>query len=609
MALTAGIDAALELARHGLYVVKLHFPIFQGEGRVACSCGQERCVETRSQGKHPVLKAWGKAATNDPEVLREQFGTDRPWNVGILLGTAGGIDPAQAVIDIEDDTEEGRQLAESLFGDFPTVSWQSGKSIHRLYRWNALLPKVASCTIHGMEVRIGGTDLQTQSVAPPSQHRTGARYQWLKGRSLEDLPIAPLPDHLAQLIAEEYTAVESRRSGPSSADHRKFGKPREKVHEPGRNNALLRVCNVFWRDAMKIHGFNLLTDPEVRDSVWMRLLGANLVTCEPPVVESEAWQVFCNSERFMLRELQREMEERERQMMEMVSPDQVAVSAAVVASEAAEQIQAEPAADVDDRSFGKYLWAAGIRLQPDPQREDDDGDNPDRIDQWLCDWQLTYQDCTERSQHKLTVKDWTIDLTEQELDRPRIVARKVYQASNGKLQLDRTFAFWNWDEIWRGRVTKKNGIKRGLREYLENTATLLQAGEEGLAGMVAELIQNLVGPANSIADALAELQQRGGPPFAELVDRLRLTPQGEVSNVFIEGDSISGVYVWRNEPHIVVKTSELAQRYGKMYGRRSEIGVKELAGILRQLGYESHLFRKGRPEGRCWVRKVEVGGE
>lgn len=610
--LTGGINAALELARHGLHVVKLHFPISRPDGTVACSCGTDRCIETRSQGKHPVLKAWGKAATNDQDVLREQFGVDRPWNVGILLGTAGGIPVEQAVVDIEDDTEEGRQLAEALFRDFPTVSWTSGKSIHRLYRFNPLLPKVASCTIRGMEVRIGGTDLQTQSVAPPSLHRTGARYEWMPGRAIGEIPIAMLPDHLAQLIAEEYTQIESRRSGPSSADHRKFGKPREKVHEPGRNNALLRVCNVFWREACKVHGFNLLSDADVRDAVWTRLAGANLLTCEPPVPESECWQVFVNSERFMLRELQREMEERERKQMEMASPVPEPIPAGVIpagggteSGPAVAVIAVGSAAEADSRSFGAYLHAAGIRLQPDPRFDSDDGDNPDRIDQWVCNWQLTYQDCTERSQHRLTVQDWTIDLTETELDKPRIVARKVYQASDGRLQLDRTFAFWAWDDIWKGRVTKKNGIKRGLREYLENHATLLAAGDDGLAGMVEELVTRLVGPVRLISQKYCDAPV----PFAELVDRIRLTPNGELSNAFIEGDPISGVYMWKQSLHTVLKTSEIAQQYGKMFGRRSEIGVKELAKVLRQLGYHDANLRRGRPEGRCWVREIDRGEE
>jgi len=612
--LTSGIDAALELARFGLHVVKLHYPIFRGDGSVACSCGLERCVETKSQGKHPVLNAWGKAATSDADVLREQFGVDRPWNVGVLLGTAGGIPIDQAVIDIEDDTPEGRQLAEALFADFPTVSWTSGKSIHRLYRFNPLLPKVASCTIRGMEVRIGGTNLQTQSVAPPSRHRTGALYQWVEGRGIAEIPIAVLPDHLAQLITDEYTQQESRRSGPSSSDHRKFGKPREKVHEPGRNNALLRVCNVFWREACKVHGFNLLSDPDIRDAVWVRLAGANLLTCEPPVPESECWQVFLNSERFMLRELQREMDERERQQMEMSAPETAAAiaGAAGVAGVAGVAAGNEPegvpaavidvAADrTDGRSFGAYLHAAGVRLQPDPRFDAEDGDNPDRIDQWVCDWQLTYQDCTERSQHRLTVKDWTVDLTETELDKPRIVARKVYQASDGRLQLDRSFAFWNWDEIWKGRQTKKNGIKRGLREFLENHATLLAAGEDGLGRMLEELVSRLVGPSLMIADKYRE----SSSPFAELVDRLRLTPNGELSNAFIEGDPISGVYLWKGKLHIVLKTAEIAQQYGKMYGRRSEIGVKEIAKVLRQMGYDDANLRRGRPEGRCWVKEIQ----
>ena len=128
--------------------------------------------------------------------------------------------------------------------DCPTVSWTSGKSVHRIYRWDPRLPQVANMTVSGLEFRFGGRGKETQSVAPPSAHKSGRRYMFVEGRNLEQIAIARLPDHVIEWICERYAEQANSPSGsPSSADYRRFRTPGKKIQEPGRNNALVRFAN------------------------------------------------------------------------------------------------------------------------------------------------------------------------------------------------------------------------------------------------------------------------------------------------------------------------------------------------------------------------------
>ena len=608
-------DGALLLAKHGLHVVRLHYPIFGSDG-VSCSCGHKDCPSRRGQGKHPVGAQWGKSATTDQQVIADLWGK-APWNVGVLLGLGHGIPPEQAVIDIEDDTIEGRNLADALLRDYPTVTWSSGKSLHRLYRWHPGLPNVATVTINGMEIRIGGEGKDTQSVAPPSRHAGGLTYQWVQGRGIDEIPVATLPDHVVEWICEEYTRQQSGVAGggaPSNNHHRNFRSPGKKVTEPGRNNAMLRHANSCWRDACRLHGINGLEEQEVRDQVWLWVWGANLATCEPPMEEAEVWQVFLNAEKFMRAELQREAEEKWQRMMAEADP------AAAVAAVAAEQAAAEPAVEGeesgqsgqpaarDPRSFVDYLAAAGLRLIRDPSLAWDEV-TPDRIDVWECDWEVRYVLQAERETVVLRVGGHDVELGESDLDKPAIVARKIYQGTGGAVCLDRTFGFWNWKGIWAGRPNKgkgedNNGVTRGLREHLANKATVQQAAEQGVAGLVLDVITQLVGSVQTIAEGAVEYCEKGAS-IPAWKDRLKLNPSGELVLTGIEGEPVSGVYAAGADGLcVVVKLDEVASRFGKSFGR-GKTTAADLSKVMEELGFEKKKVYTGRAAGRCWRMTVE----
>lgn len=599
---TQVLSGVLELARYGLHVVRLHYPIFTESG-VSCSCRNPECAEREGQGKHPVGTQWGKSATNDAEALQDMWG-DTPWNCGVLLGPCHGIPHEQAVIDIEDDTPEGREIAETLLRDFPTVSWTSGKSIHRLYRYTPNLPNVAKITIRGLEIRIGGHGKETQSVAPPSKHRNGLEYRWIAGKSLSDIPIAALPEAFVEWVNSEYTQQSSKSGGglPSSGDYKKFAQAGGKIREPGRNNALLQYANSMWRTACKLHGFNLLEDQSVRDQVWQWVQGGNLVTCEPPLSEAEAFTVFRNSEKFMRRELQMEML-RAQEIQQVPEPAPPVME--VVAGGDAEGVAAveEPA---DTRRFGAYLQAAGLYLINDPNVADGE-ESEHRIDEWAArDWSLEYLQQAERETVRLNARGHVVEMLLQDLLKPATVAIRLFQASGGRLVLDRTFAHFEWKTIWLGHTRKKNGIVRGLSEWLKTHAVLQRSDLDSLETLVADLVARLTGSPQTIAE-LYEESRDSGPialPFVELRDRLKVSPQGGLMASHEDRDPISGCYLWKGGIVEVVAFDEISSNYAKAYGRR-EIGSSDLSKALRALGFEQHQFRKGRVEGRRWIRKVE----
>jgi len=576
---------AMLLAEHGLYVLRVHHPVFSESVRCSCSKGG-RCPAI---GKHPVDQGWGKSATKDPEILNQWFSGSR-WNMGIVLGLGHGIDVESAVIDIENDTEEGGLIAEEKLSDHPTVSWTSNKSTHRLYRWHPGLPDVANLTINGLEVRIGGAGKETQSIAPPSQHENGKFYDWVPGRKLGEIEIAELPEHFVEWVNANYTEQQSK--GPGLGTHAAFRTIGEKVTSPGRNNAMLRFANGVWREIWQIHGINSFDEPEVESNVLSRLLGANLLTCEPPLPTAEIETIFINSRNFMFGELQKEAAQKRQSVMELTNPESTD----------------DGDSETGDRTFGSFLSAISVKLESDP-RFDPADEMPDRIDQWMCDWKLSYLKMTDRGTHLLKLCDTEIYLTEAELDRPLTVARKVYQATNGRIRLDRTFPYWSWREMWLGRSgksekSKKNGITRGLREWIENTAETQESGENGLMGMVSETISMLIGATEQIAKAW---QNR--PPIEmqdiELQDRMKVGPQNALIMQWQEGDSNSGVYLWKNDLWEIILLAEVSRVLANNWGRNQQVGSKELSDVMQQLGYQKKEFKRGRVQGRRWIRKVQ----
>lgn len=575
------LNEVVGLASFGLYPVRLHHPIFTEEG-VKCSCGRPKCT---AQGKHPVGVEWGKSATQDVEIIEQQF-SNADWNVGIILGLCHGIPAEQAVIDIEDDSLEGRALADTLLREYPCPTYTSGKSLHRIYRWSDKLPPVANMTINGLEFRFGGKGKETQSVAPPSRHHSGKYYEWIEGRSLEDLPIPELPDHIIEYICEEYARqAHTAPDGVSSVDPRKFRSPRGKIGPGARHHSLLKESHNLWRYAYKIWGINGFEEQEVIDQVWMWLLGANAIVCDPPKTEAEVHVIFKSSQSFMYKEILKEIEEKEAQ------------------AAAAEN----PVEDDSDETFGGWLYRHGMQLVRDKRISAMD-DSPERTDEWRCNWKLEY--LTQGDEELIGIKIPGFDkpclLTPVEFESSSTTARKIQQETNGAFCLSKTFPSWTWAEIWKGRRNDKkgkNGITRGLKEFLQTNAQVVENKQQDLADQVEDLILGMAGNLESVKTGLAVWMDSALKDVPDC--RLKTDGRGSLCVLRAPEDPLTGWYYHEKEILLLVKMDELNKRYRSSYGSGVANRLISEAMTGDKLGFEKKKFRDGPLAGRWFSRSGE----
>jgi hypothetical protein len=187
------VQVAVKYGARGWPVVLIH-GIVGGK----CTCGKRHecsASGSSSAGKHPVFSDWAAVATVNEEDIVELYEPRPHHNVGIVLGERSGI------IDVEFDSADGEQWANEHLGEIYTPSFRSHKSLHRLFLWEPWMPARAKVEpIPGLEFRIGGGGLASQSVFPPSQHLSGATYRWLDWLSPDDVDVQPLPLAARQLI-------------------------------------------------------------------------------------------------------------------------------------------------------------------------------------------------------------------------------------------------------------------------------------------------------------------------------------------------------------------------------------------------------------------------
>jgi hypothetical protein len=437
-------------------------------------------------------------------------------------------------------------------------------------------------TISGLEFRFGGKGKETQSVAPPSIHPSGKTYQWLEGKSPSDIPIGKLPQHVVDYLCEEYARQGSAAPrGASTTDATKFRSPMGKIGPGARHHSLLKYANSCWRDALLKYGINGLEEQEAIDQVWMWLAGANLLVCDPPKTEAELHTIFQSSQRFMLGEFQKEIEAN----TDLTDP--------------------QPA-DNSDRTLGGWLHRHGIRMVADP-RVESGAKSIDRIDEWQSNWSMKF--VTKADEELVALKlpdiDKEILMKQLEFESPMAVARKIQTETNGKWQLSRTFPVWEWDSIWKGRANDKkreNGITRGLREYLSNSAKVEEKVENSLAEQTESLIAGMVGPVSPVMDKLDEAVERGHG-IHTWTSRLKLTPMGDLASHKAPEDPTSGLYVHEERVWKLIKFDELMKRYRGSYG--SGVPSRMLTECMEKLRYQKKHIRSGPLEGRWYGKMVD----
>ena len=263
---------AAQYAALGWYVLRTYGLL---DDEKTCSCHLGRDCGT--PGKHPIDGRWQDVATTDERILEDWFDGSRPANVSVALGEKSGI------VDIEWDTDEGKRTAEK-FGlpGIQTPTYQSHRSEHRIFRYDAKLPQQAVFKLNGLEVRIGGGKKGAQSVFPPSLHASGVRYRWKMGFSPDEVPVADIPPKLMQAI----TAAAGGESAPVAL------KPpaNEILHKPhgegDRHDALVRFASGLCLRMLDPH------DPKEQQDVLAILKAVNMAQCRPPKTDQQVELIY-----------------------------------------------------------------------------------------------------------------------------------------------------------------------------------------------------------------------------------------------------------------------------------------------------------------------------
>ena len=259
-------SAALAYARAGLAV----FPVFPVADDGRCACGRD-CG--RDAGKHPIgsLAARGLLdATVDSAAVAQWWALWPDANVGIRTGAPAGV----WVLDV--DTGTGGDVAldalEAENGGLPPT-WAvetGGGGLHLWWRQN-----VATVPTRAGRIGAGGLDVRGDGgyvVAPPSRHRSGARYRWAAAWSPQAVPLAEPPPWLLALAAE-----------PAGPTNRGGDRNQAALADPvvaGARNATL----TSWAGTMRRRGFG-------ESAIRAALLAENAERCAPPLDAAEVEKI------------------------------------------------------------------------------------------------------------------------------------------------------------------------------------------------------------------------------------------------------------------------------------------------------------------------------
>ncbi len=212
------LEAALAYARHGWRVL----PIQSAEDGI-CSCGRKSCD---SPAKHPRTARGLKDATTDERRIRAWW---RKWpnaNVGIATGAKSGLVVLDA--DARHGGEESLLELKSRFGPLPdTVQALTGGGGRHLYFQHPggqtrIRNAVRLLGLPGIDVRGDAGYV----VAPPSRHANGREYLWELSSAPDDVPVAPLPPWLLDLLVPPRVPTDTPRhdgSGDNPATDTPYG--------------------------------------------------------------------------------------------------------------------------------------------------------------------------------------------------------------------------------------------------------------------------------------------------------------------------------------------------------------------------------------------------
>lgn len=215
-----------ELLNYAVHYARLGYPIFPLHNLVkkygvwGCSCKQG--INCSSSGKHPRTYNGFKDATTDEKKIITWWENHPSANIGLLTGRKSGIFvldidikadaeiPYNGEITFEIMQEKYKCLLGENFTPLPrTLTAISGSGCHHLYfKYNLDLTSKTSQSKIGLGLDIKSDD--GYIVAPPSNHKSGNKYQWFGVNT----PIEDAPDwlHYEIQVARQPKRTEKQKS-------------------------------------------------------------------------------------------------------------------------------------------------------------------------------------------------------------------------------------------------------------------------------------------------------------------------------------------------------------------------------------------------------------
>jgi hypothetical protein len=187
-------------------------------------------IPLEPKGKKPLVE-WKRYQSVKPtdEELQEWFGEHPERNIGIVTGAISGL----VVVDL--DSPEAIQFAEEQSFPVPPIV-ETPRGYHLYFAY----PGDRSVRNFQKRDDLPGIDLRGDGgyvVAPPSIHPSGVQYKWVEGSTLDDLPLAPLPEIFLTKSGTDKTPLKDLYSG---------------VSEGERNTTLTRLAGSWAHDGLTI---------------------------------------------------------------------------------------------------------------------------------------------------------------------------------------------------------------------------------------------------------------------------------------------------------------------------------------------------------------------
>jgi len=247
------LRTALLYAEHGIHVVPVHYVDETGN----CSCKNPKCS---SKGKHPSIRDWPNQATIDSTKIKSWWTEQSSFNIGIVAGSKSNL----VVLDIDarHNGYESLKTLEKEIGSLPnTVTAKTGGGgLHILFRHPGLPIRNAVALRNGIDVRADNGFI----VAPPSNHLSGNKYEWLQGKGPGEVEIVALPKELLKILVTPPIP----KISPSTL-------AKSKVGEGTRNDYLFKF------------GCSLRSKGLEEEEILAFLLSRNEKHCTPPLEEDE----------------------------------------------------------------------------------------------------------------------------------------------------------------------------------------------------------------------------------------------------------------------------------------------------------------------------------